>query len=169
MSIVTVNTPKTSWIRDKGTVVSVTTDVLIDELGNKFIDEFNFNLLDSVSTDGVSESSDWLSIDKNATNWADAIANLSESMSRMTESGDIRVTALGESLDSIIISNNKTLPNSWTVTPENKTSWSNAFDIITEFNRIMADDNIRITLQGDFRISNTSDNKKNTTVWGEEY
>ena len=73
MSIVTANTPTTSWIRDKGTVISVTTDVLIDELGNKFIDEFNFNLLDSVSTDGVSEPSSWLGMDKNATAWAGTI------------------------------------------------------------------------------------------------
>lgn len=73
MSIVTVNTPKTSWIRDKGTVISVTTDVLIDELGNKFIDEFNFNLLDSVSTDGVSDPNSWLGTSKNTTAWAGTI------------------------------------------------------------------------------------------------
>lgn len=64
------NTPTTTWIRDKGTVVSTSIGVLIDELGNFFIDESSDNLLDTVSSDGVIPAHEWDSIDKNTTSWS---------------------------------------------------------------------------------------------------
>ena len=168
MPVIAPNTPKTSWIRDSGVVIEATTDVLVDELGNLFVDEFGNNLLDSVSTDNGDSNISWSELADNNTNWAVSTESLSEIANRVTESGDVRVTMLGSNLTSIIISNNKKLPNSWSITVENTTSWADAFDIISTFSRVLANGNSRTTNQGDTRISNTSDNKKETTTWSED-
>lgn len=49
----------TKWIRDNGTVLVEATSVLIDELGNFFVDESSNNLLDSQSSDGVKQTTSW--------------------------------------------------------------------------------------------------------------
>lgn len=90
------NTPTTLWVRDDGTVVEVTTDVLIDELGNFFVDENGDNLLDSVSTDGEAPNTSWDSEDILALLWADSNEPLSSEYTRVTAQGDTRVTAQGD-------------------------------------------------------------------------
>lgn len=52
--------PRTKWIRDNGTILVESTDLLVDELSDLFIDEDGENLLDSVSSDGLQPKTEWV-------------------------------------------------------------------------------------------------------------
>lgn len=108
--------PTTQWIRDSGTVVEATTDVLIDELGNFFVDESGNNLLDSISTDGVALPHSWNAIAESATAWANVFGNnLPESSEdRVTAQGDTRVTAQGDTRVTSESQPNTVTPTAWT-------------------------------------------------------
>lgn len=109
-------TPTTQWIRDSGTVIELTTDILIDELGNLFVDELGNNLLDSVSTDGEVLAHAWNAIAEPTTNWADVFGNnlpLAQS-TRTTAQGDTRVTAQGDTRVTSESQPNTVTPTGWT-------------------------------------------------------
>lgn len=107
--------PTTQWIRDSGTVIELTTDVLIDESGNFFIDELGGNLLDSVSTDGEVLAHAWNAIAESTTMWAnDFGANLPDGEStRTTAQGDTRVTAQGDTRITSESQANTITPTAW--------------------------------------------------------
>lgn len=92
----TPNTPKTAWIRDSGTVIETTTDVLVDELGDFFVDEDGYNLLDSVSTDGEALAHSWDSDSETTTQWANSFEAISTESTRTTVAGDTRTTVQGD-------------------------------------------------------------------------
>ena len=106
--------PTTLWIRDSGTIVETTTDVLIDESGNFFVDESGNNLLDSVSTDGEVLAHTWNAISESTTSWADSFeARISEA-TRTTVQGDTRTTAQGDTRTALISDPNIQNTTSWT-------------------------------------------------------
>ena len=116
--IVAPNTPKTSWIKDNGTTLETTTDVLVDESGNFFVDESGNNLLDSVSTDGDALSHSWANTDQStAVQWIDALNNdlaSNADVERETESGVTRITEQGTTRILEDGANRLQQPTSWT-------------------------------------------------------
>lgn len=104
MPVVAPNTPKTTWIRDNGTVVSPPNDVLVDEDGNYFVDEDGRYLLDSVSTDGTAPNTAWIGEITPNTQWASAWPPLTAveirvtvaTQTRVTEEGQIRVAKVAD-------------------------------------------------------------------------
>lgn len=111
--IVAPNTPVTAWIKDSGTVISITTDVLVDELGNFFVDESGNNLLDSVSTDGNALSASWAGDDDNLTSWADSFEARITEATRTTVQGDTRTTVQGDTRIALTSAVNRQNPATW--------------------------------------------------------
>jgi hypothetical protein len=111
-----MTTPTTHWIRDSGSVIETTTDVLIDELGNFFVDESGSNLLDSVSTDGEVLASAWAAIAEPNTAWANVLGNNFPDAvaTRMTAQGDTRTTAQGDIRVTSESQPNIEAPTAWT-------------------------------------------------------
>ena len=107
--------PTTQWIRDSGTVIETTTDVLIDELGNFFVDEFGDNLLDSVSTDGEVLAHAWNAIAENTTGWADSFEARMSTATRTTVQGDTRTTVQGDTRTVLTSDENIQNTTSWSV------------------------------------------------------
>lgn len=106
--------PTTLWIRDSGTIVEATTDVLIDESGNFFVDESGNNLLDSVSTDGEVLAHTWNAISDSTVAWADSFeARISEA-TRTTIQGDTRTTVQGDTRTALISDLNIQNATAWT-------------------------------------------------------
>jgi hypothetical protein len=108
--------PVTQWIRDKGTIIQATTDVLVDELGNFFVDESGNNLADSLSTDGVNPAHSWSGSADPATQWAQVLGNNlpRERAQRTTAQGDVRITAQGDTRVTSKSQSNIHAPTSWT-------------------------------------------------------
>lgn len=113
MSIVAPGTPTTTWIRDSGTVVETTTDVLIDELGGFFVDELGDNLLDSVSTDGDALAHSWDEDSIPTTTWADSFEARISDATRTTVQGDTRTTVQGDTRTVLTSDPNRQNPTSW--------------------------------------------------------
>lgn len=113
MSITAPNTPKTSWVRDKGVVIVTTTDIFIDELGNFFIDENGDNLLDSISTDGNAPAHDWDNIDNIDTSWSNSFEVKSTVSRRITVDNNVRVTENGDTRVSNNSDKNKKSNTQW--------------------------------------------------------
>jgi hypothetical protein len=111
------NTPRTQWIRDKGTTIDADTGVLIDELGNFFVDELGFNLLDSVSSDGVYAGHAWATNTGEVVNtgWANVFGGNIPlgSGTRTTVQGDTRVTAQGDTRVTSDGQANNVTPTAW--------------------------------------------------------
>lgn len=171
MSIVTPSTPKTSWIRDTGTIIVETTDVFIDELGNFFVDENGYNLLDSISTDGNTLSQDWDNDDSVQTEWANSFEILTTDGNKTTEQGDIRITESGDIRVMSISNSNKSLPHDWDNETNQITEWSDSFEPLTStYDRTTEQGDSRTTADGDTRVMSVSDkNIKPITTWSEEY
>jgi ribonuclease BN (tRNA processing enzyme) len=112
MSTVAPNTPTTSWIKDNGTTISITTDVLIDESGNFFVDESGNNLLDTVSTDGNAPAHSWNEDDAPTTSWSNSFV-VTSTARRITISNDVRVTISGDTRVSNVSNQNKKPNTSW--------------------------------------------------------
>lgn len=108
-----MTTPTTAWIRDSGTVIETTTDVLIDELGNFFVDESGNNLLDSVSTDGEVLAQAWNAISENTTIWADSNEPRISEATLTTVQGDTRTTVQGDTRTMLTSSPNIQNTTSW--------------------------------------------------------
>lgn len=108
--------PATQWVRDRGTTIEASTDVLVDELGNFLVDESGNNLLDSVSTDGVNSPSSWNSINESVTSWANVLGNNTPLVqaTRVTAQGDTRVTAQGDTRVTSASQPNNHTPTAWT-------------------------------------------------------
>jgi len=170
MSTVAPNTPKTSWIKDNGTTISITTDIFIDESGNFFVDELGNNLLDTVSTYGNALAHSWNKDDDPTTSWSNSFETTAIVYTRTTVSGDIRVTERGDTRVSNNSGANKSLPHDWAIIDKTPNKWSNSFEVTTTTSyRTTKDGNTRVTIQGDIRISNHSDkNQKANTSWSKD-
>lgn len=109
------NTPKTTWIRDSGTIVETTTGIMIDESGNFFVDELGFNLLDSISSDGETLPVDWDSELETTTSWANVLGGNIPlgANTRTTAQGDTRTTAQGDTRITSEGQSNDTTPTAW--------------------------------------------------------
>lgn len=114
MPVVAPNTPRTAWIRDSGTVITTTTDVLVDESGNFFVDESGNNLLDSLSTDGNALAHSWDSIADSTTTWAAAFEPRISTDTRTTAQGDTRTTAQGDTRTALTSAANREPLTTWT-------------------------------------------------------
>jgi len=114
---VSPNTPTTQWIRDHGTIVETSTDVLIDELGSFFVDELGNNLLDSASSDGVYAGHAWAANTAEAVNtgWSNVFGNNTPlgAMTRTTVQGDTRTTVQGDTRVTSEGQSNNVTPTAW--------------------------------------------------------
>lgn len=108
--------PATQWIRDSGVTIEASTDVLIDELGNFFVDESGNNLLDSVSTDGEVLAHTWNAIAESDVAWANVFGNNlpTTQSTRTTAQGDTRTTAQGDKRVTSESQPNTVIPTTWT-------------------------------------------------------
>jgi len=166
------NTPTTAWIRDNGTIVGVTTDVLVDELGNFFVDESSNNLLDSVSSDGNQAPASWNGEEDDATLWANSFEARIEEAFRTTVSGDTRVTASGDTRISSYSDRNQQPDTAWSSEEETAVAWSNSFGTpsFVSSTRTTAQGDTRVTVSGDTRIATESGYvSKRPTAWVGEY
>ncbi len=108
-------TPTTQWIRDKGTTVQTNTGVLIDELGDFFVDESGDNLLDSPTSDGYYPGHSWTDNTTEEVNtlWADSFEARISTATRTTVQGDTRTTVQGDTRVALTSDTNIQNPTSW--------------------------------------------------------
>lgn len=113
--ITSPNTPKTAWVRDRGTIVETNTDVLIDESGNFLVDENGDNLLDSPTSDGYYSGHSWIdnTDEEINTSWANSFEARISTSTRTTVQGDTRTTVQGDTRTALVSDANIQNPTSW--------------------------------------------------------